>query len=801
MATLSFEEFTKGQPVSVVGNEVTQKESVTPPKNEIGSGLRRVADTYTKNLKSQFMGGLEHGAEALTTQPEAYANAAKNKDLGGLGIAAGRGGLRMAGGVAQSMFSPITAAIQTGIQGYQELDQATGGRVADKIKSIANDNPEIVQGISDYVAKNPEKVKDVEDILNFIGAKKIAPELNSLTQKSLQSTKEALTPIKTGVDAVKDVTGNITTGIAEKLTPDAEAIMQRVARIPKGKQASFQDLTGDSVGGFLDKRGIYGNTEEITTKLYDRFQNSKQTADDAIAELQGTYRATPVRTALTELEGKVERTSSPGAPDKDLIRVKQLVNKERTEGLTMSEINEIKRMYERRVRLDYLKTNAPEDVARATNVDNALREWQFREADKAGLVNLPEINKETQATKYLLDAIGKEHAGAAGNNALSLTDAIFLAGGDVQSIAGFLIKKGFSDENVRSWIASKVSKNINKLGVPEAQFKEKLQLSAPKEGQPNVSNEIPINLGKKSQSKADQELDTMIAKKNMQPVERKLQKPYVNNTPGSEGGKGIRGMVDPNFILRDLKGKFAGMADKFSDKEYNTMIDFLDYAHGSKTVSFDEATKLEEAAQKFLNDQGVRIPSTRSKLRDEVQKIIDESNFPVETTKKKVADSLEQEAKKYKSAEEFVKAQAITEKLKSEGTKVNSDGTVTLYHTTTPENAKSIISSGIFKGSSAPIGGMTGVKIDKATFFGTDKKWVEDTWGKGDVIEVKVPVQYIRKGAGNTKEVYFEGDLKKSGNIWIPTIKPQSTFYDKLSEMDLIDKSQLIDIWNKANGK
>lgn len=171
------------------------------------------------------------------------------------------------------------------------------------------------------------------------------------------------------------------------------------------------------------------------------------------------------------------------------------------------------------------------------------------------------------------------------------------------------------------------------------------------------------------------------------------------------------------------------------------------------------------------------------------------------SSKKKVADSLEQEAKKYNTPEEFVKAKAITEKLKSEGTKVNSDGTVTLYHTTTPENAKSILSSGIFKGTSAPIGGMTGVKIDKATFFGTDKKWVEDTWGKGSVIEVKVPVQYIRKGAGNTKEVYFEGGLKRSGGVWIPTVKPQSTFYDKLSEIDLIDKSQLTDIWNKAHGK
>ena len=87
-------------------------------------------------------------------------------------------------------------------------------------------------------------------------------------------------------------------------------------------------------------------------------------------------------------------------------------------------------------------------------------------------------------------------------------------------------------------------------------------------------------------------------------------------------------MVDPGLIIRDLKGKFSGMADKFSPKEYATMIDFIDYAHGAKNVSFEDSVRLEEAAQKFLSDQGVKIPSTRAKLRDAVQKIIDEANFP-----------------------------------------------------------------------------------------------------------------------------------------------------------------------------
>jgi hypothetical protein len=95
-----------------------------------------------------------------------------------------------------------------------------------------------------------------------------------------------------------------------------------------------------------------------------------------------------------------------------------------------------------------------------------------------------------------------------------------------------------------------------------------------------------------------------------------------------KGTKLNTGSVDPGQIIRDLKGKFAGYADKFSEKEYNTMIDFIDYSHGAKNVPFEDSVKLEEAAQKFLSDQGVKIPSTRAKLRDAVQKIIDNTNFP-----------------------------------------------------------------------------------------------------------------------------------------------------------------------------
>lgn len=90
-----------------------------------------------------------------------------------------------------------------------------------------------------------------------------------------------------------------------------------------------------------------------------------------------------------------------------------------------------------------------------------------------------------------------------------------------------------------------------------------------------------------------------------------------------------KGFIDPDFIIRDLKGKFAGAAEKFSSYDYKTMVRFLDYAHKAETVDKDTAIKLEKAAQSFLYDQGItNIPKTKAGLREAVQKIIDEANFP-----------------------------------------------------------------------------------------------------------------------------------------------------------------------------
>lgn len=293
--------------------------------------------------------------------------------------------------------------------------------------------------------------------------------------EELQDTKSTLgSTLKAGAlgTAIGGATGGVLGGTFPAVTAGIkslkpEKIMNRVARVNPSDAIKFKKLANTDIGDYLIKRGIYGNDEEIVTQLSDRFIRSKDVADEAIAKLGGTWKHKPVTTALDDLLARETRISSEGAPSRDLARITELVNKNKLDGLEMKEINEVKRLYERNIKLDYLKQNLPESVARANTIDDAIRTWQFAQADKLGLKNLPEINKETQLARQLGDALLKKGQSQQGNNAFGLTDAILISGGDPQAIAMLLTKKTFGSKGVQSAIAKKLAPKAS-VGQPEA---------------------------------------------------------------------------------------------------------------------------------------------------------------------------------------------------------------------------------------------------------------------------------------------------------------------------------------------
>lgn len=338
----------------------------------------------------------------------------------------------------------------------EAIQQPIGEAVTGAVKAVVDTEP-VQKLVSWYSNLDPQKKRDLDAVL---GTASLATDVfgGAVAKPAGQAIVKA-----TGraVDKVVDVAKPIVKGaknIADDVVDPAN-IMQRVARVNPTQQVKFKDMAGQTVGEYLTDRKIFGSSEEVAQKLVDTFQKSKKMADDSLATLKGQFKPTPIKTAIDELLEKEVSISTKGALSKDLKKVMQWKNKMQKDGLTMSEINDVKRLYERNVKLDFVKQNLPDGVKKANTIDDAIRQWQVGKAEELGLSNLPEINKETQLARMLADALGKKLAGSEANNAVSLTDWIMLSGGDPTAIGGYIGKRALSSSKLQSKVAEFSAKN------------------------------------------------------------------------------------------------------------------------------------------------------------------------------------------------------------------------------------------------------------------------------------------------------------------------------------------------------
>lgn len=426
--------------------------------SNVGSDLmqrgRNIKEAYLKSSK---------GFESEINPARAGVRVA-GELAGGLGDI-GTQALRSVGeatGITENVIKPVSTAILNTTIGKKGLEAVQGG----------------MEVYNAFKERNPEVAEDLEAVLNIGALFPVGKAGQAVGKTTVNAGKKTVEGFIDTMGRVSDKVVDVAeSGVSKVLDP--ERVMQRVARIPKGAQIKFEKIAGESVGAYLNKRNIYGDPEDISRQLYERFSASKIAADEALEKLPWVYKdVKPAETALDDLLLREARVSTTGAPSPNLNRVQFLWNKYKSSGLNMSEINEVKRLYEKNIRLDFVKQNLPEGVARATNIDNALRNWQFQEAQRHGLKNLPDINKETRLAKELLDAVGKEYAGVAGNNAVSLTDWIALSGGDLSSVALYLTKRATTSKKIQSAIAKKVYSG-EKIGLPKGEFEQTTVKSLP----------------------------------------------------------------------------------------------------------------------------------------------------------------------------------------------------------------------------------------------------------------------------------------------------------------------------------
>jgi hypothetical protein len=561
-----------------------------------------------------------------------------------------------------------------------------------------------------------------------------------------------------------------------KLVPKSENIMSRIAKTTPSAQAKFEKLAGENQGQYLTKRGIFGDEESVMKQLYDRFSKSKSEADTALSGLSGRFKPQPLKSALDDLFEREIRVSAPGAPSSDLQRVTELRNKFDGAGLNMSEINEAKRIYERNVKLDFLKSQNTEGVARANNIDNAVRKWQFEQAEKLGLKNLPELNKETQLARQLLNDMGKKAAGADGKSAFDLSDIVLLSGGDPSAIAMFTTKKLLSNKKLQGQVAKLFAPN--KISEPSAQFGGKTDLPALIPGR-DYSAAIEARAPRTTTPTTFEAPAQQINRSSSLPEQLRLPAGNRNVNPGQT--------IVPTPPAKFISEAPAQSAKNFTINPKTGQMEIVTNSKKSKQLS---PKQLEKQSQQSYTDT---LPPKPSKINTQGGFISTGNKLP---TLDATTNKLVSEAKKYKSAEEFVKAQPniaeysplddkltkrSIEMLKKVGMDVKSgDEILTLYHGTNAKGVKGITESG---------------SLNPFSYLATDKNASKNfVFGKGgDILEIKVPVKdagFVLTPMANAKGATIQNPVK--------LIKGKDGIY---RAEQWKTKSQLTDIWNKANKK
>lgn len=221
--------------------------------------------------------------------------------------------------------------------------------------------------------------------------------------------------------------------LRKKANDWANNIIQNNNRMTKKQQENFKKMSWEDQGKWMNDRNL--RTQE---DLVNYFLESKNKVDDAMAAIEWQFTSKELTNVLDDAVDFAKKTEN-----KQTSRLQELQNKNANWWLTMTEINEVKRFYEQNNKFNYLKEWTAEKSALATNRDTALREWQQKTAADNGLDNLKELNKETQAAKYLADNATDWQSWIKWNNPISLTDWIVIAEGwlSPKSLEWFVSKK------------------------------------------------------------------------------------------------------------------------------------------------------------------------------------------------------------------------------------------------------------------------------------------------------------------------------------------------------------------------
>lgn len=732
---------------------------VTQPdqSSSIVDGLSRVATTYGNNLKEQALGGVQNaqktigmGVDTMQQAQQIPLDTSANKDRALLTGAAGAAqiGAGAMSGTIQTVFSPLTALVQTGIQGLSELDQATGGNMKNQIAQVAQSNPELIKSISDYVVQNPKKVQFASDMLNILTAGvggKVAGEAGKdLTKGVTTGIKDTLGGTPKSIDGIPVATmadealhsglqlkNDIQLSIAKKnVSPQLESsagrLMSDTVKNVENPVVAYDKYLAQSKKSLGDIKvdapisTVGGKIGDAFMKVVKQKQAVGATLGDELKSV-GKLKVSVVQpkgTLLSELNDSGlsynprtnELTSFQGskfAPE-EVSMLNQYVKDVQKLGDTPS-VSQIDNFISK-TRSDLNFAKGKSGVTGTTNAERIIKGnlTGMRDSLNPSKNGLPQLSKYWNANKAYseLSDFVDEGAGFLGKTTQSgdFAKDASVAKSSVQSILNggkkdWLIKlEGLTgypalDESVLALQAMKDAGDFKGLsllqamqesgGIPttKAGFTQKILDMAIAKGEKLIvgtpeeqTRALLQDLSVKNSTKAS----TPTINSSASPTGgTKIQSSKITNpsdipaqsTPTTLKSKGIRGMMNFDEIINSvIPTKKLLTESKDSLSQLESAISFVKEAKSPQAI-IDFRKDLSKVMTSMGRDTVITDSNYKkiiqeaddmvSQLRGHIKKSESQSASSIINrefdTKKKVS-SLEQEAKKYKSAEEFVKA-------------------------------------------------------------------------------------------------------------------------------------------------
>lgn len=277
-------------------------------------------------------------------------------------------------------------------------------------------------------------------------------------------------------------------GAVKAVVPKSENLVSKTLGIGNSKGAKdFKRFNkGESMEEYLVRTGNINDPEKTMMKEFEKATQSRISGEQAMKEVPGIYNNEYVEAGIKGLLAKEKKIGIPGGDSKEIFDLAQKYQKDG--GLSFWEANRVKQLYEKNVKLDFLKERAADSIQKANRIDQGIRQWQRNTAKKGGFTNLSDIMKQTQNARMVANELYKKSLKGDANKGFNLFDAVLLAGGNPAGLSLAIGRRLFSSDTVRTGMARAFAgKKSKDLITPKRGPVRDFFLNAPKEGTPKTT--------------------------------------------------------------------------------------------------------------------------------------------------------------------------------------------------------------------------------------------------------------------------------------------------------------------------